>query len=209
MEKKTSGRERAYSHIRNTILTNPSSVGTFLNEREIADSLGISRTPVREAFMMLASEELIDLKPNRGAFVSPLNRKQVNDLFQARGVVETWSAQYCISHDIDPTPDMIKELNFQKTMALDDPYLDFIEHDHAFHCVLVRATGNLFLNQMYELLRARYITFGVHVIHNNAIRRIEALKEHQYILDALITKDIKKAKKAILDHLDMTRRYLD
>ncbi|MBH9995100.1 MULTISPECIES: GntR family transcriptional regulator [Bartonella] len=209
MEKKSSGRERAYSHIRNTILTNPSSVGTFLNEREIADSLGISRTPVREAFMMLASEELIDLKPNRGAFVSPLNGKQVNDLFQARGVVETWSAQYCISHNIDPTPDMIKELNFQKTMALDDPYPDFIEHDHAFHCALVRATGNEFLNQMYELLRARFITFGLRVMHNNAIRRIEALKEHQFILDALLTKDIKKAKKAILDHLDMTRRHLD
>ena len=209
MEKKSSGRERAYSHIRNTILTNQSSVGTFLNEREIADSLGISRTPVREAFMMLASEELIDLKPNRGAFVSPLNRKQINDLFQARGVVESWSAEYCISHNIDPTPDMIKELELQKTMALDDPYPDFIEHDHAFHCSLVRAAGNVFLNQMYELLRARFITFGVRVMHNNAIRRIEALKEHQYILDALLTKDIKKAKKAIIDHLDMTHRHLD
>ena len=65
MNKKSSGRERAYSHIRNTILTNPCFIGTFLNEREIADSLGISRTPVREAFMMLASEDLIDLKPNR------------------------------------------------------------------------------------------------------------------------------------------------
>ena len=208
MNKKSSGRERAYSHIRNTILTNPSFVGTFLNEREIADSLGISRTPVREAFMMLASEDLIDLKPNRGAFVAPPNIQQVNDLFQVRGVVECWSAEYCISQNIDPTPAMMKELEFQKHMALDDPYIDFIEHDRAFHCALIEATGNMVLNQMYELLRARYVTFGVRAIRKTAKRRTEVLKEHQRIVDALVAKDVRKAKKAILEHLEQTRQYL-
>lgn len=208
MYKKSSGRERAYSHIRNTILTNPSFVGTFLNEREIADSLGISRTPVREAFMMLASEDLIDLKPNRGAFVAPMNVQQVNDIFQARGVVESWSAEYCISQNIDPTPVMIKELEAQKLMALDDPYLDFIEHDRAFHCALIEATGNMVLNQMYELLRARYVTFGVRAIRKTAKRRTEVLKEHQRIIDALLAKDVRKAKKAILEHLDRTCQHL-
>lgn len=208
MDKKSSGRERAYSHIRNTILTNPSSVGTFLNEREIAETLGISRTPVREAFMMLASEELIDLKPNRGAFVAPMNIQLVNDLFQARGVVETWCAEYCILEKIDPTPAMIKEMETLQSMALDVPYLVFIEHDRAFHCALVQATGNMVLNQMYELLRARYMTFGVRAICKTSERRIEVLKEHQKIVDALLAKNIEKAKKAILDHLDMTRQNL-
>lgn len=208
MDKKFSGRERAYSYIRNTILTDPSSVGTFLNEREIADTLGISRTPVREAFMMLASEELIDLKPNRGAFVAPMNMQLVNDLFQARGVVETWSAEYCILANIDPTPAMIKEMKILQSMELEAPYLTFIEHDRAFHCALVEAPGNMVLNQMYELLRARYMTFGVRAIRKTSERRVEVLKEHQKIVDALLAKNLEKTKEAILDHLDMTRQNL-
>lgn len=209
MKKNTSGRSRAYLHIRNVILTDPNAVGTFLNEREIAETLGISRTPVREAFMLLASEDLVDLKPNRGAFVAPMNLQQINNVFQARGVIETWSAQYCITNQIDPTPTMIEKLNMQKLQKEDAPFIEFIELDRSFHCALIQATNNEALNQMYELLHARHLTFGVRAIQRTNERRKQVLEEHQKIVDALIEKDIEACQNAILTHLEMTRENLN
>ncbi|WP_345033981.1 GntR family transcriptional regulator [Kutzneria kofuensis] len=59
-----SGRDRAYDYLRNTVLADPAAQGTFLNEQDIADRIGVSRTPIREALLMLSAEELVRLVPS-------------------------------------------------------------------------------------------------------------------------------------------------
>lgn len=67
----TSGREKAYAYLKDTVLTDPGMQGAFLSEQELADRVGVSRTPVREALLQLAAEDLVELVPKRGARVSP------------------------------------------------------------------------------------------------------------------------------------------
>ncbi|AQS40895.1 MAG: Transcriptional regulator [Candidatus Tokpelaia hoelldobleri] len=204
MQKNHSGRERAYAHIRNVILTDPAMIGTFLNERKIAETLEISRTPVREALLILASEELITLMPNRGAFVTPPDLRKITQLLQARGMIEVWSAQYCLQHDIDPTAAMRKELEKQHALPADTSFITFIEHDTAFHRTLIQATGNTIVQQMYESLHARHVIFGVYAMRNMTERNIQVLQEHQDILDAFATRDLHQVRTAILKHLEKT-----
>ena len=75
------------------MLTDPGLVGTFINEQDVAAAVGVSRTPVREALLRLAAEDLVQLRPNRGAFLAPLSTEQTRQVIQARGVIETWAAR--------------------------------------------------------------------------------------------------------------------
>ncbi|MBI0382182.1 GntR family transcriptional regulator, partial [Streptomyces albiflaviniger] len=65
-----SGREKAYAFLKETVLTDPDMQGRFLTEQEIADRIGISRTPIREALLLLAAEDLVQLVPKRGAHIA-------------------------------------------------------------------------------------------------------------------------------------------
>ena len=77
-----SGRERAYRHLRETVLVDPAVQGTFLNEVDLAQDIGVSRTPVREALLLLVAEGLVEMVPKRGAYVPPLSGRQIRELME-------------------------------------------------------------------------------------------------------------------------------
>src|SRR5436305_3305361 len=77
-----SGRERAYRHLRETVLVDPAVQGTFLNEVDLAQAIGVSRTPVREALLLLVSEGQVEMVPKRGAYVPPLSGRQIRELME-------------------------------------------------------------------------------------------------------------------------------
>jgi DNA-binding GntR family transcriptional regulator len=203
-----SGRDRAYHYLRQTVLSDPAVSGTFINEQVVATEVGISRTPVREALLMLAAEDLVQLVPHRGAFVAPLPGREIAELMQARGVIECWAATTSLAAGEAPVEAMSSILEQQRAIVLQGDAKAFIELDSQFHALLVAAGGNSVLARLYENLRAKHVLLGVVALQRSATRRQDVLAEHQAIVDGLAGGDPAVAEKAILSHLGTTGSVL-
>ncbi|GAB2659947.1 GntR family transcriptional regulator [Kribbella swartbergensis] len=203
-----SGRDRAYQYLRGTVLSDPAVSGTFINEQAVATEVGISRTPVREALLMLAAEDLVQLVPHRGAFVAPVPGREIAEVMQARGVIETWAATTSMASGGAPVEAMSAVLEQQRSIVDNGDAKEFIELDSQFHALLVEAAGNSVLGRLYDNLRAKHVLLGVVALQRSATRRQEVLDEHQAIVDGLASGKPEAAEKAILSHLDSTGSLL-
>ncbi len=203
-----SGRDRAYQYLRGTVLSDPAVSGTFINEQAVATEVGISRTPVREALLMLAAEDLVQLVPHRGAFVAPVPGREIAEMMQARGVIETWAATSSLASGDAPVEAMSAVLEQQRSIVDNGDAKEFIELDSQFHALLVDAAGNSVLGRLYDNLRAKHVLLGVVALQRSATRRQEVLAEHQAIVDGLVSGKPEAAEKAILSHLDSTGSLL-
>lgn len=206
----TSGREKAYTYLKETVLTDPAMQGEFLSEQEIADRIGVSRTPIREALLLLAAEDLVQLVPKRGARVAPLSGREIGELMQLRGIVERYAATQAVASD--HLPDLVRELAAllarQRGLSGPDQAREFIAVDHTFHATLVAAVGNGLLDRHYEGLRSRQVRAGVVALYNQVGRRESVLDEHGVIVAALAAGDAGAACAAIDGHLESTLKVL-
>ena len=175
-----SGREKAYSYLRENVLTDGSMQGRFLNEQELAEQIGVSRTPVREAFLLLVADGLVELIPQRGAYIPVVTGRQISDLMDLRGVLESHAARTTIAAGTPPV-DGMRDILDQQT-ALPDP--------------LTGAAVKEFIRQ---------VLVGVEALVKVDGRREQVCVEHQRIIDALAEGD---ADAAIHEHLAVTRNIL-
>jgi DNA-binding GntR family transcriptional regulator len=203
-----SGRDRAYQYLRGTVLSDPAVSGTFINEQAVATEVGISRTPVREALLMLAAEDLVQLVPHRGAFVAPVPGREIAEMMQARGVIETWAAATSLAAGNAPVAAMAAVLEQQRAIVDRGDAKEFIELDSQFHALLVAAAGNSVLGRLYDNLRAKHVLLGIVALQRSETRRQDVLVEHQAIVDGLSTGAPEAAEKAILGHLGTTGSIL-
>ncbi|GGZ46296.1 GntR family transcriptional regulator [Streptomyces bluensis] len=203
-----SGREKAYSYLKDTVLTDPEMQGAFLSEQDIADRIGVSRTPIREALLMLAAEDLVELVPKRGARVAPLTGREIRELMELRGIVERYAAQQLIATDRAPVRELRSLLERQSELTGPDQAREFIAVDHQFHSTLVSVVGNALLDRHYDGLRSRQVRAGVVAVYNQQGRQEAVLEEHGAILDALAAGDAEVACAAIDHHLESTLKVL-
>lgn len=203
-----SGRARAYEHLRASIMADPNLVGTFINEQQTAQELGLSRTPIREALLLLSAENLVRLLPNRGALVPALTPEQVHEILMARKMIEPWAAQQALKRGVAPAKAMQDALDRQRALNPHASSADFIAADREFHTILIRAAGNQVIAQLYSALDARHVVIGVAAIERNPASFEVVLSEHQAIVDALAAGDEDAAVAAILTHLDETATRL-
>jgi DNA-binding GntR family transcriptional regulator len=141
---RVSGRERAYRHLRETVLVDPAVQGTFLNEVDLAQDIGVSRTPVREALLLLVAEGLVEMVPKRGAYVPPLSGRQIRELMELRTLLEQHAATVTLAQRSVPVEAMRAALAEQERLLTAEPCdaREFIEWDRRFHQSLVDAAGN-------------------------------------------------------------------
>lgn len=203
-----SGREKAYAYLRETVLTDPAMQGEFLSEQDIADRIGVSRTPIREALLLLAAEDLVELVPKRGARVAPLSGREITELMQLRGIVERYAAQHVIDAGRPPVQELGACLERQRALSGPDQAKEFIDVDHRFHSSLVSAVGNTLLDRHYEGLRSRQVRAGVVALYNQRGRQEAVIDEHRAIVDALAAGDAQAACAAIDSHLESTLKVL-
>lgn len=204
----TSGREKAYAYLKETVLTDPAMRGEFLSEQEVADRIGVSRTPIREALLLLAAEDLVELVPKRGARVAPLSGREITELMELRGIVERYAAERVIATDSRPLTELNALLERQRALTGPAQAREFIAVDQQFHMTLVSAVGNGLLERHYEGLRGRQVRAGVVALFNARNRQDAVLQEHRAILDALTAGDAAAACAAIDGHLESTLRVL-
>lgn len=205
-----SGRERALAYLRDTVLADPTVPGTFLNEGELARRIGVSRTPVREALLLLVADGLVDLLPGRGAYVPPLSPRQIRELMEVRGLFERHAATEVIRAGTAPVEAMRAELARQRTLATSGDVgsaasaTEFIARDMAFHQLLIDAAGNDLLAGNYAGLRVRQRLMGMCALFRAPDRQLAVCAEHGEIVDALAAADPVDAGAAIDRHIDAT-----
>ncbi|WP_329353679.1 GntR family transcriptional regulator [Streptomyces sp. NBC_01261] len=203
-----SGREKAYAYLKDTVLTDPEMQGAFLSEQELADRIGVSRTPIREALLMLAAEDLVELVPKRGARVAPLTGREVRELMELRGLVERYAAERLVAAERVPLEELGSLLEQQRALTGAEEAHEFIAVDHRFHASLVAAVGNTLLDRHYDGLRSRQVRAGVVAVFNQQGRQKAVLDEHEAIVDALAAGDAQAACAAIDHHLRSTLKVL-
>ncbi|ANZ38936.1 GntR family transcriptional regulator [Lentzea guizhouensis] len=201
-----SGREKAYEFIKDTILAAPEMQGRFISEQDVANQIGVSRTPIREALLLLAAEDLVQLMPKKGAYVAPLSSRQITELMELRGVIERYAAERTMAEGTVPLETMKAYIEEQRVQQHDAR--EFIDVDRQFHAVLVSATGNELLTKTYEGLRARQVRAGVVALFRANNRQQAVIDEHNAIVAALESGDVGAATAAITAHLDTTLKVL-
>lgn len=203
-----SGRERAYRHLRETVLVDPAVQGTFLNEVDLAQDIGVSRTPVREALLLLVAEGLIEMVPKRGAYVPPLSGRQIRELMELRTLLEQHAASVTLAQKAVPLDAMRAALAEQQRLLTAEPCdaREFIEWDRRFHQSLVDAAGNELIARTYAGLRTRQVRVGVAALFRAIDRQRAVCAEHGRIVDALESGDEAAAHAAISEHLRITQQ---
>lgn len=188
--------ERAYEHVKARILTGELD-GHMLSEGVFAMELGVSRTPVREAFLRLQVEGLMRLYPKRGALVVPVGPHESREVLAARRVVECASVKEAIG---DPElPDTLADLLEQQREAVGTPR--FGELDAAFHTALVEAAGNSLLSGFYQGLRDRQIRLIATAVRTVQERSDEILAQHAEIVAGVREKDVDRVEALLAEHL--------
>ncbi len=196
---------RVLGYIRNRIITGELVPGQKLNENELASHLEISRHPIREAFRVLESEQLVYSIPNKGAFVTKLSQDDLLELYQAREMIECHAIELLkrkkIS-DLSLLESAIEEANNLSISTSDDPeqYLKCYNAFISFHSKLIQLCGNSRLirfNQSISLNLARYQFESLRLPGSMEIDN----QEHREILEALKKKDYKTAKKILRQHV--------
>jgi DNA-binding GntR family transcriptional regulator len=196
--------ERAYAYTKQRVLDATYAGGALLTEGEVADALGISRTPVREAFLRLEGEGLLRLYPKRGALVVPVSAGEVEAVIETRALVERFAFARAIERGADVTDGMRAEIARQEARAADGDLDGFVEADRAFHTLLVAASGNPIVLSLYDSLRDRQQRMGVTALRREPRRLAEILAEHRALTEAVASGNV-DATLALLDaHLHGT-----
>ncbi len=192
--------------IRDLIVTGKLALGEQLSENALAEQLGVSRTPVREAFLRLTGEKLVDVRPQRGTFVFQCDATEVRDICELREVLETGALRAALKIDRDR---LVKALRAQVDAA--EPVLArgaaaYQPFDTAFHETLVRASGNRELIEAYARISGRIRALRFRLTTSRA--QIEASQgDHREIVDAMESGSHDEAQEALSRHMYNSYRF--
>ncbi len=195
----TSGpsRDRVYAYVRDRILSEEYRSGSFLEEEQVSEAVGVSRTPVREAFHRLAGERFIELLPRRGALVRGVTVRELIDMYETRRVLETYAARRICAEALAVPEAMETLLDDMRQISATEP-LRIAELNRQFHRALVGALGNEVLADTYDSLRSRQQRVAIGAIKANPTRLPTIHAEHAELVAALKRGDGDRAA-AILD----------
>jgi DNA-binding GntR family transcriptional regulator len=192
---------RAYDFAKWAILSGVYPGGTLVTEAGLARELGVSRTPVREALLRLDVEGLVTLHPRRGAVVTTFSLDEVEDVLEARVLVENHTAMRSFANR-DALLPLVEAAHdaMQRTMRERDTAA-FTAADRVFHELIVDAARNAVLSSVYRTLRERQTLFTSVIVRGRVDRMQAAIDEHQRILDTLRGDDRDAFCVAINKHL--------
>lgn len=193
--------EETTRRLRDLIIQGDLKPGARLNERELTEMLGISRTPLREATRRLASEGLVELLPHRGAIVAPIDEAKVRDALGVMGALEAYAGEIACTRASDAEINEIRALHYE--MLADrarEDHQSYFARNQAIHFRIIDCAGNDVLSQTYRMLndRVRRVRYQANV---NRERWDQAIAEHEEILAALVARDAQRLKRQIANHL--------
>jgi DNA-binding GntR family transcriptional regulator len=185
--------ERVYDDLKERIILGEIPGNALLSEGEVAQRLGVSRTPVREAFLRLQTEGWMHLYPKRGALVEGVDQHEGTEILEARRLIEVWAARR-----ICATPTLCERVVDELDRALDEqehaltetaPLPAFLDADLHFHQLLVERAGNRILTAVAHQLADRQRRMTALAVSAGADRPRRVLTQHRALLETLRTGD--------------------
>ncbi|MFZ7101441.1 MAG: GntR family transcriptional regulator [Peptococcaceae bacterium] len=207
LEKVETYKDKAYKAIKASIINQDFQPGTQLNERELAERLGISRTPIREALKKLENDGWVKTEPWLGTFVMDILENDIEEIFQIRTALDPLIMELLIKKA--DTNDILKIEKFlgEQHIIIQKSKKVSIENFDDFHLFLAGLTGNKKLIQIMENIADMKIRLDIETLKSQK-RREEVILEHQQLLYSLKEKDIPKAKQMASEHVVKARDKL-
>lgn len=191
-------------NLRNMIVEGELPPGYRISEGSLCEKFGISRTPMREALKVLASEGLVGIKPNRGTRVSEITLEDVDELFEAVSGIERIAGELATERMTERDLERLISLNDRMTSHFKNGRRhEYFQLNQKAHTAIIELSGNSVLMAIHETLmikvrRARYLAIL------SVDRWEESVKEHAKILEAMEARDTELAGKLIGDHVRKT-----
>jgi DNA-binding GntR family transcriptional regulator len=201
--------DRAYALTKELVLTGELPGGHLFSEGDIAGRLGVSRTPVREAFLRLQAEDLLRLVPKRGAIVVPVPPGEAEDVLDAREAVEVAAVRRLLRRtDLVPAAvDALRAaLRVQVEHAEAGDLRAFAEADEAFHRTIVAAGRNALTMRFYATLADRQRRMSMHVLGPAPEKGAVVLQDHAQLVAIIEAGDEPAFGPALRAHLDRAHR---
>jgi DNA-binding GntR family transcriptional regulator len=188
--------------LRDLIIEGELAGGSRLSERLLCARFGVSRTPLREAFKVLAAEGLVELLPNRGARVVRLTAEIVKDTMQVIGTLEAMAGELACERITEAELAEIRALHYQMLVHKERrDILAYFKANQAIHLAIVDASGNAILARTYAWLSAR-VRRARYAANLDPARWDDAVAEHEQILRALQARDAARLPRILRSHLD-------
>ncbi|GAB90348.1 GntR family transcriptional regulator [Gordonia rhizosphera] len=197
--------DEAYRATRARIISGELSGGVLLSEVEVGQELGVSRTPVHEAFLRLASEQLLTLIPRRGAVVNPVAVSESADVLAMRHAIETAAARQVFAAagpGAEVRAQIEDNLARQGELVAQADVSGFVDADDDFHALVVAASKNPIAVHFYEMLRGRQQRL------RNVLLRIDpatlgaAYGDHRHLAECLFSGDEDGYQRTLATHFD-------
>jgi DNA-binding GntR family transcriptional regulator len=195
-------RELVFETLREAIINGVLKPSERLMEVQLAEELGVSRTPVREAIRKLELEGFVVMIPRKGAYVSGISLKDVADVFEIRGALEGLAAGLAAERITDEELEELERLLVRKAEVIEENDLDqLIEIDTIFHDCLYRASRNEKLVQIINNLLEQIQRFrSTSLAYPGRMR--EALEEHKKIVEAISERNISLSQQLAQEHIE-------
>lgn len=192
-----------YARILDEIRAGTLNPGDRLTEADIAERLGISRTPVREAMRQLESDGLITHTPRSGSTIRKLDNSEVSDLYEMRAVLESTAARFSARAASDVEVDELVSIHEAMCAATDTHELDQLNQQ--FHRCLLDAARNRFLISAVRSIEKTLLILGPSTF-NESDRPNQSNQEHEQLLNAISSRHPADAEHAMRKHIESAHR---
>lgn len=206
--------ERVYGRVSADIVGGELAGGTLITEGEIADQFKVSRTPVREAFLLMASQGLLRLFPKKGALVTTPNDRENAHLLQVRVMLESRAVELQAeshatqrgedAHTASLAADLETLIGVQRDAAQRADVPAFARADHQFHARVVAGSGNPIIDDFYAQLGPRLARLTCLTVRTNAAELQRFILEHTQLAAALAAADYRGYESLLQRHIAAT-----
>lgn len=195
-------REIVLEALKEAIVNGKLKPGERLMEQQVAEELGVSRTPVREAIRKLEIEGFVIIIPRKGAYVSDISLKDIVQVFEVRAAMEALAAGLAAQRIADEQLEKLERKLVEVKNAVDSSDLDnIIQFDTDFHEIIYEASRNDRLVQILNNLREQIQRYRTASLASPG-RLKDTLKEHQELVEAISTRNVALAQKLAKEHIE-------
>ena len=197
--------EAIFQKLRSLLVEGKIAPGSKLNERELAESLHVSRTPIREAIRRLAAEGLVELITNRGAIALQLSLEDVVHTFDVIAQLEGFSGELAANNISDAALSELEALQYEMMASYARRDLSsYYKLNLRIHHLINQAANNPILSRLFSQVNARIEALRFRS-NQDGVKWEKAVEEHQEMLDALKTHDSARMRKIMIQHVQNKR----
>ena len=201
-------REIVYEELKRQILVGEIAPGTRMMEVELAEDMGVSRTPVREAIRKLEKEGLVTIEPRRGAYASDISIKDMVDVLEVRQMLEGMAASMAAQKVTEEEKlDFVEANSAYKNAVKKGNIEEIIRYDELFHQLIVSYSGNKTLNQLLSQVQELALRFR-YIYYDDFSRYENMPVEHEEIEEAIISGDTQKAKVVAEEQVERLKKFV-